>query len=114
MGKWVTVIVAVLGLCLLFSDLIINIKKRHNTKVNIIGLVFLSLSLACFVPTIIYGDEAPSLLNFAWVGFLIGYFVCDVILAVIIGKQNAKNGTKRKRKTKAERQPANEEGETNE
>ncbi len=101
-AQWITVVVAVLGVALLFSDLIINIKKHHNRKVNIIGLVFLSLSLACFIPTIVYGKESPVLLNFAWIGFLIGYFVCDVILAVCIGKQNAKLRRSKKVEQQAE------------
>lgn len=106
-GQWITVVVAVLGVALLFSDLIINIKKHHNRKVNIIGLVFLSLSLACFIPTIVFGEESPVLLNFAWIGFLIGYFVCDVILAVCLGKSNAAL----KKQKKAEQQAENEDSE---
>ncbi len=86
--KWIAVVLAALAMALLLTDLIVNIKKRHNTRVNIIGLVFLSLSIACFIPVIVFGDQAPQMLNYGWIGFLVGYFVCDVILAVIIGKDN--------------------------
>lgn len=88
--KWIVVVLAALAMGLLLADLIINIKKHHNTKVNIIGLVFLGLSICCFVPTIVFGDDAPGILNYAWIGFLACYLVCDVIMAVLIGRENAR------------------------
>ncbi len=101
-AKWVALVVAVLGLCLILSDLIINIKKRRNTRLNIIGLVFFVLSVLCFVLTqFVFADQLPSVLSLIWIVFLICYFVCDVIIAVCIGKQNKQNGvTVRKRKGK--------------
>lgn len=88
---WVTVAIAVLGLCLFFSDLIINIKKRRNTRLNIIGLVFISLSLVCFLLTMLF-TEMEMIFMFIAIAFMIGYFVCDVIVAVCIAKQNRREG----------------------
>lgn len=102
--KWIVVVFAALAMALLLTDLIVNIKKRKNTKINIIGLVFLSLSIACFVPTIILGDEASQLLDFGWIGFLLGYFVCDVIMAVVIGKDNSRKKRDSKAQAAAENQ----------
>lgn len=88
---WATVVIAVLGLCLFFSDLIINIKKRRNTRLNIIGLVFISLSLVCFLMTMLF-SEMELIFMFIAIAFMIGYFVCDVIVAVCIAKQNKREG----------------------
>ncbi len=88
--KWIVIVFAALAMGLLLADLIINIKKRHNTRINVIGLVFLALSICCLVPTIVFGDDAPGILNYAWVGFLACYLVCDVIMAVLIGRANAR------------------------
>ncbi len=87
--KWIVIALAALAMGLLVSDLVINLKKRRNTVINIVGLVFLTLSIVCFVLTIVFGDQSPQLLSYAWIAFLVGYLVCDVIMAVDIGKTNA-------------------------
>lgn len=89
--KWIVVVFAALAMSLLLSDLIIGIKKRKNVKASIVGLVFLGLSIACYVPTVVFGDQSPQLLTWCWIFFLVGYFVCDVIMAVDIGKNNARS-----------------------
>lgn len=86
---WVTVVIAVLGLGLFLTDLIINIKKRRNTRLNIIGLVFISLSIVCFVLTMVFASM-EKVFMFVSIAFLTGYLVCDVIVAICIGKQNKK------------------------
>lgn len=89
--KWIAIVLAALAMGLFVSDLVINLRKRRNTVINIVGLVFLTFSVVCFVLTIVFGDETPQLLNYAWIAFLVGYLVCDVIMAVDIGKTNAQN-----------------------
>lgn len=90
-ARWIALIVAVLGVCLQLSDLIINIKKRKNTRMNIIGFVFLTLSLVCFVLTqFVFKEQLPQMLTLIWIPFLAGYLVCDIIIAVCIGRQNAR------------------------
>ena len=88
---WVTLVIAVLGVGLFFGDLIINIKKHRNTLLNIIGLVFISLSLVSFVFTILFAELELVFMLIAIV-FLVGYLVCDVIVAVCIGRQNKREG----------------------
>lgn len=89
-ARWIGLVVAVLGMCLLFSDLIINIKKRRNTRLNVIGFVFLTLSLVCYVLTQFVFTNLSSMMTFIWIPFLVGYLVCDVIVAICIGKENAR------------------------
>ena len=100
---WVTLVVAALGLCLFVSDLIINIKKRRNTRLNIIGLVFISLSIVCFVLTMVF-SEMETIFMFISIAFLAAYLVCDVIIAVCIGKQNKREGKPIWRKPKKQTQ----------
>lgn len=87
-AKWIGLAVAILGVALLFSDLFMNIKKRNHTKMNIVALVFLSLSLVCYVLTQWVFTSLPPMVGFIWVVFLVAYFVCDIILAVGIGRDN--------------------------
>ncbi len=94
-AKWVALVVAALGLALLFTDLIMNIKKRQHTRLNIVALVFLSVSLICFILTQWVIKNLPPFMSLIWIAFLVGYLVCDIILAVGIGKDN-------RRKKKAE------------
>lgn len=101
-AKWVALVVAALGLALLFTDLIMNIKKRQHTRLNIVALVFLSVSLICFILTQWVIKNLPPFMSLIWIAFLVGYLVCDIILAVGIGKDN-------RRKKKAE-QASVEEG----
>ena len=100
---WVTVVIAVLGLGLFLGDLIINIKKRRNTRLNIIGLVFISLSIVCFVLTMVF-TEMETVFTFIAIAFLAGYLVCDVIVAICIGKQNKREGKPIWRKPKKSKQ----------
>lgn len=87
--KWVGLVVAVLGMALLFTDLVMNIKKHSHTKMNIVAMVFLCLSLVCYILTQwVFVDKLPSIVGFVWVVFLVAYFVCDVIMAVGIGRDN--------------------------
>lgn len=87
-AKWIGLAVAVLGVALLFSDLVMNIKKRNHTKMNIVAMVFLCLSLVCYVVTQWVIPNLPSLFGFIWVVFLVAYFICDIIMAVGIGRDN--------------------------
>ena len=87
-AKWIGLVVAVLGVGFLLSDLIINIKKRKRTKMNIVALVFLVLSLVCYILTQWVLTDLPPLFGFVWVVFLVVYFVCDVIMAISIGREN--------------------------
>ena len=86
--KWVGLAVAVVAMAFLLTDLIINIKKRKRTRLNIVALVFLVLSLICYVLTQWVLPNLPSLFGFVWVVFLAVYLVCDIILAVGIGRDN--------------------------
>ena len=86
--KWIALVVAALGVALLFYDLVVNIKKRKRTKLNIVALVFLSLSLVCYILTQWVLKNLPAVVGFVWVFFLVAYFVCDIILAVGIGRDN--------------------------
>jgi len=87
-AKWIGLVVALLGVALLFTDLVMNIKKRNHTKMNIVAMVFLVLSLVCYILTQWVLTDLPTLFGFIWVVFLVAYFVCDVIMAVGIGRDN--------------------------
>lgn len=87
-AKWIGLVVAVLGVALLFYDLVMNIKKRNHTKMNIVAMVFLCLSLVCYILTQWVLTDLPPLFGFIWVVFLVAYLVCDVVMAVGIGRDN--------------------------
>ncbi|MCM1290052.1 MAG: hypothetical protein NC132_06405 [Corallococcus sp.] len=87
-AKWIGLVVAVLGVALLFTDLAMNIKKRNHTKMNVVALVFLSLSLVCYILTQWVIQNLPTLFGFIWVVFLVAYFVCDIVMAIGIGRDN--------------------------
>lgn len=91
-AKWVALAVGVVGMALFFTDLIVNIRHRNHTRLNVTGLVFLSLSFLCFVLTqFVFYEGLPPVFSYFWIFFLAAYFVCDVILAVSLARQNKQN-----------------------
>ena len=92
---WITVGIVALGLCLFFGDFVISIKKRRNIRLNIIGLVFITLAIVSFILTEVFTDMA-LIFSFVSIAFLVAYFVCNVVITVCIAKQNKREKKNRK------------------
>ena len=81
---WIGGIFAVVGLILIFSDIIAGIKRHDKTKTNVVGLIVLSVAIVGYTLTdLILNDSAwPPLASLIWIALFWVYVVLDACLTV--------------------------------
>ena len=74
--QWCGTIFAIVGVIFLFLEAIGSIRKRSNTKLSVLGLVFLSISLVGYLITeiVLRSKGLPSVFSFVWIIFFVGVF----------------------------------------
>ena len=88
--QWCGTIFAIVGVIFLFLEAIGSIRKRSNTKLSVLGLVFLSISLVGYLITeiVLRSKGLPSVFSFVWIIFLWAYLACNLASAVKISKRS--------------------------
>lgn len=85
---WIGGIFAVVGLILIFCDVIATIRRRDKTKTNIVGLVLLSVAVAGYIvtdlvlPNVMEESPWPPLASFAWIAMFWVYVILDAIVTL--------------------------------
>ena len=81
---WIGGIFAIIGLILIFFDVIASIKRRDKTKTNVVGLVFLSIAVVGYTITdLILKDSAwPPLASFVWIAMFWVYVIMDAFITM--------------------------------
>ena len=81
---WIGGIFAIIGLILIFFDVIASIKRRDKTKTNVVGLVFLSVAVVGYTITdLILKDSAwPPLASLIWIALFWVYVIMDACLTM--------------------------------
>ena len=97
-------IFAGIGLILIFFDVIASIKRRDKTKINIAGLVILSVAVVGYTVTdLILKDSAwPPLASFLWIALFWVYVILDACITMGAIKKARKN--KKSKSTASETQ----------
>ncbi len=88
--QWCGTIFAIVGVIFLFLEAIGSIRKRSNTKLSVLALVFLSISLVGYLITeiVLRSKGLPSVFSFVWIIFLWAYLACNLASAVKISKRS--------------------------
>ncbi len=80
---------AVVGLILIFCDVITAIKRRNKTKTNIAGLVLLSVGIVGYIITDLIlpaampdGSGWPPFASLLWIALFWAYVVLDAIVTL--------------------------------
>ena len=83
---WIGGIFAVVGLILIFFDVISSIRRREKAKTRIAGLIVLSIAVIGYVITdLILQDSAwPPLASLVWIALFWVYVIIDT--CVIVGE----------------------------
>lgn len=78
---WIGGIFAGLGLIFLFFDIINSIRKRNRRKLNIAGLVILSIAIVGYFVTdvILRNSTWPPLASFIWILFFWIYVILQAV-----------------------------------
>lgn len=83
---WIGGVFAVVGLILIFFDVISTIKRRDKTKTNIVGLVLLSVGVVGYAVTDLIlpaampdGSGWPALASLVWILMFWVYVVLDAV-----------------------------------
>ena len=81
---WIGGVFAVIGLILIFFDVIASIKRRDKAKTNVVGLVLLSVAVVGYVITdIILKDSAwPPFASLIWIALFWVYVILDVFVTM--------------------------------
>ena len=85
---WIGGIFAVVGLILIFTDVIASIKRRDKTKTNVVGLILLSIAVVGYTITdLILKDSAwPPLASLIWIALFWVYVILDACLTLRVIK----------------------------
>lgn len=108
---WIGGVFAIIGLILIFFDVIASIKRRDKTKTNVVGLVFLSVAVVGYTITdLILKDSAwPPLASLIWIAMFWVYVIMDACLTM--GTIKRVRREKREAKQKDQEQDATDHGE---
>ena len=81
---WIGGIFAVVGLILIFCDVISSIKRRDRTKTNVVGLVLLSVAVVGYVITdlILVDSNWPPLASLIWIVLFWVYVILDACMTM--------------------------------
>ena len=81
---WIGGVFAVVGIVLIFIDVIGSIKRRDRTKTNVAGLVILSIAIVGYVITdLILVDSAwPPLASIVWILLFWVYVILDACMTM--------------------------------
>lgn len=81
---WIGGIFAIIGLILIFFDVIASIKRRDKTKTNVAGLVLLSIAVVGYTITdLILKDSAwPPLGSLLWIALFWVYVILDACMTM--------------------------------
>ena len=81
---WIGGLFAVIGLILIFTDVIASIKRRDKRKTNVVGLVLLSIAIVGYIITdLILKDSAwPPLASLIWIALFWIYVILDACLTM--------------------------------
>lgn len=87
--QWGGTAFAIVGVVLLFLEAIGSIRKRNNTKLSILGLVFLSISLVGYLLTevILRSQGLPVIFSCLWILFMWAYLICNLVSAIKLSRQ---------------------------
>ncbi|MCM1194908.1 MAG: hypothetical protein NC332_03140 [Firmicutes bacterium] len=87
--EWCGRIFGIVGVIFLFVEAIGSLRKRSNTKLTILSLVFLSISVIGYLLTdlILRNKNLPVIFSLLWIVFLWAYLICNLISAVSISKR---------------------------
>ena len=114
---WIGGIFAIIGLILIFFDVITRIKRRDKTKTNIVGLVFLSVAVVGYTITdLILKDSAwPPLASLIWIAMFWVYVIMDACLTMGVIKKARREKKAKKAQTdlQAENETTNTEDQSN-
>ena len=110
---WIGGIFAIIGLILIFFDVIASIKRRDKTKTNVVGLVLLSIAVVGYTITdLILKDSAwPPLASLVWIALFWVYVILDACLTMGVIKKVRRE---KKAKKSADLQSENETSDTEE
>lgn len=88
--QWCGIVFAVVGVVCLFLEAIGSIRKHNNTKLSILSLVFLTISLVGYIITevVLRSKGLPSFFSVVWVVFLWAYLICNLVSYLKINKKN--------------------------
>ena len=88
--QWCGIVFGVVGVTCLFLEAIGSIRKHNNTKLSILSLVFLTVSLVGYIVTelVLRSKGLPSVFSFVWIIFLWAYLACNLASAVKISKRS--------------------------
>lgn len=88
--QWCGIVFAAVGIVCLFLEAIGSIRKRNNTKLSILSLIFLTISLVGYIVTevVLRSKGLPSFFSVAWVVFLWAYLICNLVSYLKINKKN--------------------------
>lgn len=85
---WVGGIFALIGVVLIFLDVINSIKKRDKTKTNIVGLVLLAIGIAGYIvtdlvlPAVKEDNAWPALASLVWIALFWVYVILDAVVTL--------------------------------
>lgn len=90
--EWGGIVFVVIGIVCLFVEAIACLRRRSNTKLTIVGMVFLSVSVIGYIITeiLLRDKDVPIFLTAVWIGFLWAYLICNVISAIILHRKKRK------------------------
>lgn len=93
MLPWIGGIFAVIGLILIFCDVISGIKRHDKAKTNVVGLILLSISVIGYTITdLILKDSAwPPLASLIWIALFWVYVILDGCLTLGVIKKARKS-----------------------
>ncbi len=98
--QWCGIVFGIVGVTCLFLEAIGSIRKHNNTKLSILSLVFLTVSLVGYIVTelVLRSQGLPSFFSVVWVVFLWAYLICNLVSYLKINKKN--RALKREKKQK--------------